>query len=137
MPHVRDISGAYCPMGCGETLHLMSGGLIQCLARNCPDQGAAQKILSDRETDHVVLFEEDLFTVRHPLRERLDGDLFSCEVHGMCWRMDGPPGGIAGRYRARVTPGGLALEALADEGDSRATRPGGAKASAPGDPGVA
>jgi hypothetical protein len=123
MPHVRDISGAVCPMGCGETLHLMSGGLIMCLARGCPDQGAAQKILSDRETEHVVVFGEDLFTVRHPLRERIGDGLLSCEVHDMCWRMDGPPGGAAGRYRARVTPEGLDLEPMAEDVPERPLPP--------------
>lgn len=95
-------------MGCGETLHLMPGGMIMCLSPRCPDQGGAQKILSDPESEHVVLFGADSFTVRHPLRERL-GDLLACEVHGMCSRLPGPPA-KPGRYRARVTPGGLELE---------------------------
>ncbi len=58
MTGIRDISGAYCPMGCGETLHLMTGGMMQCLNRGCPNSGAAQKILSDPE--HVPGDDGDL-----------------------------------------------------------------------------
>lgn len=101
-------------MGCaGETLHLMTGGMIMCLAPGCPDKEAAHKILSDAEPEHVILFGAGSFTVRHPLRERL-GDLFSCEVHDMCDRLPGPPGDT-GRYRARVTPAGLDLEWAEDQ----------------------
>lgn len=102
MHGIRDINGAYCPMGCGETLHLMEGGLISCLAPRCPDKGAAQKILSYPEADDVVLFGADSFTVLHPLRERL-GDLFACGVHAACNRLGGPPEGKTGYYRVRFT----------------------------------
>jgi hypothetical protein len=86
-------------MGCGQTLHLMPSAMISCLAEGCPDQGAAQKILSEPEHRDIVVFGEDSFTVLHPLCERL-GDLFACEVHGACTRLDGPPDGRTGRYRA-------------------------------------
>jgi hypothetical protein len=111
MPPIRDIAGACCPMGCGETLHLMAGGMISCLGPDCPDQGAAQKILSDRETEHVVVFGADSYTVRHPLRDRL-GDLFSCPVHLLVHALPGPPDDQTGRYRARITDGKLMLEFL-------------------------
>lgn len=107
---IHDLVGAYCPMGCGQTLHLMAGR-ISCLALGCPDQGAAQKILSDPEHLDIVVFGEDSFTVLHPLRERL-GDLFACEIHGACTRLDGPPEGQTGRYRAWFgDDGDLVLEA--------------------------
>lgn len=110
-----DIAGAYCPMGCGQTLHLSTAsGMISCPAPQCPDSGAAQKIISDPESEHVVLFGSDSFTVRHPLKERL-GDLFACEMHATCLRLDGPPGGRTGRYRARLTDAGLDLEPLDPE----------------------
>lgn len=106
---IWDIQGVYCPMGCGQTLHLMGGGMIECLAQGCPDSGAVQKILSEPETDDIVEFYEDSFTVLHPLKERLGG-LFTCRVHNLCNRMPGPPEGGAGRYRARVKNGTLELE---------------------------
>jgi hypothetical protein len=111
MPQIQDIAGAYCPMGCGETLHLMTGGLICCLGPDCPDQGAARQILADRESEHVVVFGADSYTILHPLRDRL-GDLFSCTVHLLVQALPGPPGGDTGRYRARITDGELILEAL-------------------------
>jgi Family of unknown function (DUF6085) len=114
MAPIFDITGVYCPMGCGQTLHLMPGGTIRCLAHNCPQPGAVQQILSVPETDDIVVFGMDSFTVLHPLRERL-GDLFSCQVHTACNRLDGPPGGKTGRYRARFGPeGNLELEEIDD-----------------------
>jgi Family of unknown function (DUF6085) len=76
MPPIRDVVG-YCPMGCGPHLHVMSGGMIMCLAPKCPDPGSVTKILSDPETGHVVEVTDNGYTVKHPLRERVD-DLFSC-----------------------------------------------------------
>lgn len=110
-----DIAGAYCPMGCGRTLHLSTAsGMISCLAPQCPDQGAAQKVLSDPECEHVVVFGMDSFTVRHPLRERL-GDLFACDMHAACTRLPGPPEGRTGRFRAVFRDGGLDLEPLDED----------------------
>lgn len=104
-------------MGCGTTLHLNTvNGFIVCLNAKCPDEGAAQKILSDPESEHIVFFGQDSFTVRHPLRDRL-GDLPACPVHTLCAGSGGPPGGKAGEYRARVDDQGrLELEAVAPAG---------------------
>lgn len=41
---ILDLAG-YCPNGCGETLHRMDSGMISCLSPQCPDKGAAQKLL--------------------------------------------------------------------------------------------
>jgi Family of unknown function (DUF6085) len=106
---IQDILGVYCPMGCGQTLHLVGDGMISCLTRDCPDKGAAQKILSEPEHLDIVVFGEDSFTVLHPLRERL-GDLFACQVHNACARLDGPPEGRTGRYRASWSKKELVLE---------------------------
>lgn len=114
MTQIRDIAGAYCPMGCGQTLHLMPGGMIQCLSKSCPESGAVQKILSNPETDDVVVFGLDSFTVLHPLRERL-GDLFSCQIHQACSNLPGPPEGRTGKFRARFGAGGrLELEEITE-----------------------
>lgn len=105
--------GVFCPMGCGETLHLMASGMICCLAPECPDKGAAQKVLSNPEHLDVVLIGADSWTVLHPLRERL-GDLFTCPVLTACQQqLGGPPDGVTGYYRARLDDDGkLHLEHL-------------------------
>jgi hypothetical protein len=113
MRPIIDISGAYCPMGCGQHLHLMPSGMIQCLGKECPRPDAVQKILSNPVTDDVVLFGSDSFTVLHPLKERL-GDLWTCQVHTACTQLDGPPG--LGQFRARFDENnGLVLERLEED----------------------
>lgn len=123
MSQVRDVAGAYCPMGCGQTLHLSPGGMIVCLTPTCPDQMAVSKLLGESETDHIVTLNDDArtwvfnketgydeqvspgvwygsFTIRHPLRERIElDDLADCPLHPHLSR-NHP--GEAGTYR--VTP---------------------------------
>jgi hypothetical protein len=71
----------YCPMGCGDTVHTDYDQDISCRAPNCPDPDAIEKLLSDPETEHTVHLTEDSFIVKHPLRERLAEDLFTCGLH--------------------------------------------------------
>jgi hypothetical protein len=89
----------HCPMGCGEGLILSELGEIFCAGLLCPRPAAAAEILADTESEHVVIFEEHCFTIRHPLRERLDDALLRCELHAYLASQDGPlfP---AGTYRA-------------------------------------
>lgn len=94
-----------CPMGCGDTLFLGTGGYVTCSLIGCPDPSAASEILEDPETEHIVVFDEKGFTVQHPLRERLAGELFDCPLHEYCRRFDGPPV-VAGRYRAHAVADG-------------------------------
>lgn len=90
----------YCPMGCGQTLERRgTDGVIQCQATRCPRMYAVRDLLADRETDHIVQFDTDGFTVRHPLRERLDDELMQCRLHQFCASLPGPPN-VLGRYRA-------------------------------------
>ena len=104
-----DVMG-YCPLGCGEMLFIGEGGYITCCYVPCPRPDAVSELLSDRETEHVVQFEEESFTLKHPLRERLDDPLFTCQIHERIAPLDGPPA-RPGRYR--VTTNG--------EGDWRFT----------------
>jgi hypothetical protein len=53
------------------------------------------------------------FTVRHPLRERLDDALMECALHDMTAGLDGPPR-RPGRYRVTVAGGGWSWEPLVD-----------------------
>lgn len=87
----------YCPMGCGQTLFLGEGGFITCATLECPRPDAATLVLEEQETDHVVVFsdDDDTFTIMHPLRERLDGELVICPLHIYLVGLTGPP----------VTPG--------------------------------
>lgn len=89
----------FCPMGCGSTLFVASGGYVTCSFIHCPNPTAVSDLLADREVEHVVQFDEDDFTVRHPLRERLGDALMDCELHHFIAELDGPPVAL-GRYRA-------------------------------------
>jgi hypothetical protein len=88
----------YCPMGCGRTLFL-ADGVVVCSWQQCPRRDAVTDLLADKETEHVVQFGADTFTVRHPLRERLDDALMDCELHDDLAAMAGPPV-RPGKYRA-------------------------------------
>jgi hypothetical protein len=93
----------------------MQSDVIHCLAPGCPDPDAAQKILSDPETRDVVEFTDERFTVLHPLRERLSGNLFGCPVNQAVLALDDPPD--PGRYRAWLGGDGkLVLELLPEQG---------------------
>jgi Family of unknown function (DUF6085) len=93
----------WCPMGCGQTLYLGEGGSVTC-ASNCPRPSAVTEILSDPETQHIIVADEDGWQGLHPLRERLDGDLLSCDLAGALVTMPPPPG----RYRVtRQVRGGM------------------------------
>jgi hypothetical protein len=95
----------YCPMGCGETLFLGDGGHVTCSLIGCPRQGAVDELLSERDAGHVVRIGEETFDVQHPLRERLEGGLFACELHAWLSSLGGPPV-PPGRYDAAPAPNG-------------------------------
>jgi Family of unknown function (DUF6085) len=103
LPDDRAVEG-YCPMGCGRTLFLGSGGYVTCSYVHCPRPDAIPAILADAETEHIVSFGEDAFTIRHPLRERLDDALMDCDLHEHCASLPGPPV-QPGKYRARAGEG--------------------------------
>jgi len=93
----------HCPMGCGQTLFLDTDGRIDCWNTGCPRPDAAHRLLADTETEHLVQFDADGFTIRHPLRERLDDELMACGLHAYCAAMDTGPE-LHGRYRALRHP---------------------------------
>lgn len=47
MVPVSDVAG-YCPMGCGHTLFVGSGGHITCSWAHCPNPSAVDELLADR-----------------------------------------------------------------------------------------
>lgn len=81
----------YCVMGCGETLFLGDGNFITCSWINCPNPTAVSDILSDPETHHLVTFDEAGFTIKHPIRERLNDALLGCELRGTLENLSRPP----------------------------------------------
>lgn len=86
-----------CPMGCGATLFLGSGGHVTCSLIGCPRPTAADELLH-LTTDHAVIFDDHGWTVEHPARERLDGAMHLCALHQHLRSLDGAP--VApGRYR--------------------------------------
>jgi Family of unknown function (DUF6085) len=93
----------HCPMGCGESLFLGSGGYITCGSLECPAPTAVSDLIAARpEPGHIVLFhDDDTFTIEHPVRERIAGSLFACALHNHLVGLEGPPV-VPGRYR--VTP---------------------------------
>lgn len=101
----------YCPMGCGQTLFAASGGYITCSRDTCPRPDAVSDLLNDAETEHVVSFGARTFTVRHPLRERLDDALMDCQLHNDIAAMSGPPV-QPGRYRAYGSGGHWTWECI-------------------------
>lgn len=72
----------HCP-ACGQDELIMDYATadIRCGGNGCPRPTAAHEILSDRETHHRVTFTDGGFTIRHPLRERLDDALMRCDLH--------------------------------------------------------
>lgn len=87
--NVKKIKG-YCSQGCGETLFIDEGGYITCSYAKCPDPSYVSDLLSDRETEHIVKFTDEGFTVQHPLRECRES-LMSCDLHVRLAELDRPP----------------------------------------------
>ena len=81
-----------CPMGCGETLFLGNGNYITCSWEKCPNPGAVADLLLDcTEHRHIVQLVEYDFSIQHPIRERLNGELFDCPLHRYLNSLTGPP----------------------------------------------
>lgn len=101
---MRKISG-YCPACGGPWLSSSADGYIVCTSLDCPRPTAVDELLEDRETEHIVVFGDAVFTIKHPLRERLDDALLKCRLHEWLASRDGPPA-KPGTYRARVAASG-------------------------------
>jgi hypothetical protein len=98
MPGVTRVQG-HCPACGSASLFLGDGGYVTCGRLDCSCRSAASDILAERETEHVVVFKAGSFTVKHPLRERINDELLTCELHAYISRLDGPPT-MPGVYRA-------------------------------------
>ncbi|WP_308169542.1 DUF6085 family protein [Acrocarpospora catenulata] len=72
-------------------LPLLGWAARTCSFIHCPRPDAVSTLLEDREVEHIVQFGAETFTVRHPLRERLDDALMECALHDHIANLDGPP----------------------------------------------
>lgn len=99
---VNEVAG-FCPMGCGQTLFLTGDGYISCSNRDCERALAVSEILGDGEHEHIVVLSPGTFTVRHPLRERLNDSLMACPLAADIRALKGPPL-RPGRYRVWRRP---------------------------------
>lgn len=80
---VRAVNG-HCPMGCGPTLGLSGSGDVVCCNKECSRTSAVHELLADTETEHIVhINDQSGWTIRHPLRERLDDELMRCALHDL------------------------------------------------------
>lgn len=89
-------------MGCGQTLFLGAGGYVTCGWEKCPHPDAVSAILDDAETDHIVELTDSSWSVRHPLRERIDDAMLDCPLGRWLADLSGPPH-KPGRYVARLS----------------------------------
>ena len=114
----------HCPI-CGQSnLYARPGGLIHCDTDGCANRVAVTALLGESETEHIVTLNDDAttwvfnqetqrseqvslgalwgsFTIRHPLRERIElHDLADCPL---IVRTSRNHPGEAGRYRVKPT----------------------------------
>lgn len=102
-----------CPMGCGATLFLGSGGYVRCSWVECPKPSAAAEILIDGAYPwHVVVLSESDYRIQHPIRERLNGELFDCGLDSLLHGLSGPPR-KPGRYRVHGADGAYSWQEVA------------------------
>lgn len=70
----------YCPMGCGETLEVNKRGAVSCGGGDCMDPHAVQEILNQSEHRHILNIDTAGWTLKHPLAERVQDELFECPI---------------------------------------------------------
>lgn len=94
-------------MGCGKTLFVGNGGHITCSWVQCPNPAAVDEILANAETEHIVEIvgnKPPEVRVKHPLRERVNDELFECELYAECLSVMHSRRPIkSGTYRVRRT----------------------------------
>lgn len=89
----------FCPACGSHSLFVGSGGYITCGVIGCSNPCIVDELLSESETEHIVVFGPEGFDIQHPLRERAKRGLFTCGLYECCRDLGGPPV-VPGRYRA-------------------------------------
>jgi hypothetical protein len=88
-----------CPMGCGETLHVGDGGHIICNGQDCPHPTSVD-VLLHQSLEHVVEFSDEGFVIEHPLSERINHTMASCQLMLDLAALPAMPVSEPGRYLA-------------------------------------
>lgn len=102
----------YCPMGCGRTIYTNVMGEVHCADPGCPRFDAVDQILNEQETEHVVRLSYDGWSMKHPLRERLDDELLHCAAGAVAAGLGGRR--PFGTYRLYEAGGDWHWDRLAD-----------------------
>lgn len=96
----------HCPACARRTLFAGHEGNIICTHALCPDPTVLTELLDQRRPErHVAWFDEEDWTLEHPLRCRIDG-LADCEVHAAKVDLAGPPAEGLGRYEVTLLANG-------------------------------
>lgn len=123
----------YCPMGCGETLHVESFRIV-CGDKDCPNPVSVSTILDDPETEHIVTLTSNNFAIKHPPRERIGDKISDCDLHHRIVNEPLPAAvrytegtfrvvyGDIDQYSAPLLDNGWYWEPLSMVGESRPTR---------------
>ena len=81
-----------CPAGCGMTLFVSEAvgnppkNIIECAEDDCPRPWAATELLTEDDIDyHIVRIHDNDMNMRHPLIERVNGELLDCGTHAAVW----------------------------------------------------
>lgn len=69
-----------CPVCNHELAYTKSHGELTCTWSDCPRPTAATELLSEGETEHLITLTTDGYTIKHPIRERLDDALLNCPL---------------------------------------------------------
>lgn len=91
------VVAGHCPM-CGGVLAVDEAGVITCTDPRCENPLAAHQVLGEDETEHIIEIEAERFHLMHPLRERIGGELLTCQLHEWLSELDSFPAPI-GRHR--------------------------------------
>lgn len=119
----------FCP-NCGQRTLVAKWGMVgeaelACTNLGCDDLAAASKIIGECETEHIVMCFEETYTIKHPLRERINDELYDCTIAAAFRDEWGPPREGPGLYRVTPMPvdpdsmsyrsgGGLIYERIGD-----------------------
>lgn len=104
---IGDHMKGFCPLGCPDGLVVGPDRFsLMCPSPTCPRPNAVMEILTD--TEHIIVIKDGgMYTIRHPLKERLDDELMTCffqsRLNTYCafYYLPEP-----GRYRAIPSDGG-------------------------------
>lgn len=104
----ENLQGIFCPWcGC-DKMDVVNRTLV-CTCSKCERPMAASEVLAQAEqVHHVVTIGRRGFSIQHPLIERLDERIASCDLHRTLLSSGRPPG-PPGKYIAHAINNGWAM----------------------------